>query len=246
MKIAYRRCSTNEDKQDVGRQLFNMEFDKEFTEYASGRSESGRPIFQECLEFVSSGSELWFQDLSRAGRNALELQSTVESLINRGVKVVFVSEGLTFVGEGGDPMAQAVSKMMLAMLAAVNELFLTQTSVAVKQGLKRAVALGKKLGGSNEKHKASFKANRAKGLHKVNRSVQASRLKAQPIVEELKKIISYGADRLNQTEIADRLNLGGFRTSRGGMFTKSSVSAMIKKYGISEYRPKNKSKRVTV
>ena len=157
-KIAYKRCSTDEDKQNVGRQLFGLTFDEVVVEYASGKNEKNRPLFQKCVSGLNKGDELHFQDLSRAGRNSLELQITVKDLVARGVKVVFHTEGLTFVGEGGDPMAQAMSEMMLSMLAAVNQIFLVQTSQAVKQGLKRAVAEGKKLGAASPKYQEKLKA----------------------------------------------------------------------------------------
>ena len=53
-KIAYKRCSTNEDKQDVGRQLHGMDFDEVVVEYASGKNEKGRPLFKKCLKELQS------------------------------------------------------------------------------------------------------------------------------------------------------------------------------------------------
>lgn len=151
-KVAYRRCSTNEERQDVARQLYGMSFDKEFVEYASGGSVEGRPVFQECLEYVKEGDSLYFADMSRAARNCKELLVTVEMLIAKGVTVVFVSEGLTFTNNPEDAMKSAMSKMMLTMLGAVNELFLTQNSVAVKAGMKRAKAEGKQFGQASPKY----------------------------------------------------------------------------------------------
>jgi DNA invertase Pin-like site-specific DNA recombinase len=234
MKIAYKRCSTNESKQDVARQLFGLEFDKTFIEYASGKNEKDRPVFQECLDSLLEGDEIYFQDLSRAGRSSVELQLTVKKLIDRGVKVVFVSEGLTFVGEGGDPMAQAVSKLMLQMLAAVNELFLTQTSVAVKQGQKRARAEGKKIGGASPEWKKSYQANKAN--HKSTRSNEASKLKQQPVLNEIKKMISYSGNTLTLDQISDNLNKGGYTTARGSSFSKGAVSRLISANNIERKR----------
>jgi DNA invertase Pin-like site-specific DNA recombinase len=216
-----------------------MEFDKEFEEYASGKDEQGRPVFLECLEFVSKGDELYFQDLSRAGRNALELQTTVGKLIARGVKVVFISEGLTFVGEGGDQMAQAISTLLLSMLSAVNQLFLTQNSVAVKQGLARAKAEGRLLGGASPEWAKSFKANKELGLHKKNKSSSKAKLRNEPIIAEVKNMVKYSKDSLNLTEIACNLNEKSMFTSTGKLWSKSSISRLVKNNEI-QYQPKNR------
>lgn len=239
LKVAYKRCSTNESKQDVSRQLFGIAFDKEFIEYASGKNEKDRPVFKECLEFVSKGNELYFQDLSRAGRNATELQITVEKLIKRGVKVVFVSEGLSFVGEGGDPMAQAISKMMLTMLAAVNELFLTQTSVAVKQGLKKAVAMGKKLGASNQKHKETYQANKAAGLHKPRKEKVARVEHLDKIKEEFLNVIHLMKDKKlannkkSYANIGRNLDMLNVKRDTNTKWTSGSVIKAIEYYEVS-------------
>ena len=96
-RYAYKRCSSvTEGRQDVARQLFGMTFDKIFTEYASGKNEENRPVFQQLKDVLEEGDEVWFNDLSRAGRNTKQLLNTVEDLISRGVKVVFKTENLSF------------------------------------------------------------------------------------------------------------------------------------------------------
>lgn len=237
MKVAYKRCSTNEERQNVGRQLLGLEFDKVFSEYASGKNEKDRPIFLECLDYVKSGDELYFQDLSRAGRNAIELQTTVNSLIQRGIKVIFVSEGLTFVGEGGDPMAIAISKMLLAMLAAVNELFLVQTSVAIKQGMAKAKLDGVKVGGASKAWKESFHANKAN--HKPKPHHNKAREARKPIVQLIKDIIEFSADTMTMVQICNKLTERGQKTPTGKDWSQAAISRLIKQEGIDYKRKTN-------
>lgn len=224
---AYKRCSTNEDKQDVTRQLFGKEFDEVVVEYASGKDEKGRPLFQELKKKLLSGDELHFNDLSRAGRNTKDLLATVEDLIERGVKVVFHTENLTFVSDEVDPMAGAISKMLLTMLSSVNELFLTQTKVAIKQGLEAAKAKGVKLGAASKKYQTTYQRNKEAGLHKQSKV----RTQQNPeLINRVKQMHSDSNGSMTQTEMANRLNAEGYKTSRGNMVVQGTVSAIIKKY----------------
>ncbi|UZV41118.1 serine recombinase family protein [Vibrio phage vB_VpaM_R16F] len=204
---AYKRCSSvTEGRQDVARQLFGLEFDEVFIEYASGKNEENRPVFQELKSVLKSGDEVWFNDLSRAGRNTKQLLNTVEDLISRGVKVVFKTENLTFVNEETDPMQGAISKMLLTMLSSVNELFLTQTKIAVKQGLERVKKESpeklRKTTGS--KWHETYTKNRDAGKHSTTKLFKPSPQKDKLIVD-IKTAISYGSPK-SFVELADKLN----------------------------------------
>ncbi|CAM0109472.1 DNA invertase [Vibrio phage 166E36-1] len=238
-KFGYKRCSTNEDKQDVGRQLFDMTFDKEFIEYASGKNEQDRPIFRQLLGELKSGDHVYFQELSRAGRNAAQLLSTIDDLVSRKVTVHFISESLTLTGDSNaDGMAQAISKMIVTVMSAMNEFFLTQTKVAVKQGLKKAVAEGKKLGGANPKQRESFERNKQLGLHKKTKEYSAARenrvLIAKAISSFVKTVQSVNCDEkgIKLVDIATHLNNNKFKTPRGGMFAANSVGRLVEEFKI--------------
>ena len=228
----YKRCSTNETKQSVARQLLGMTFDKEFIEYASGSSEEGRPVFNEMKDTVKSGDEIWFGDLSRAGRNTSQLLASVEELMLKGVKVVFKSENLTFVSGDVDPMQGAISKMLLTMLASVNELFLTKNKIEIKQGLENAKSKGIKLGGANPKHRETFAKNREAGLHKSNPMYQTARDKQTPLLSRIRTMIKDSNGRLTQGEMVDKLKEEGWVTVRGKQITQGGLSALIKKYDL--------------
>tara|TARA_B100001059_G_C17790827_1_gene560043 strand:- start:828 stop:1583 length:756 start_codon:yes stop_codon:yes gene_type:complete len=157
-KIAYKRCSTDEDKQNVGRQLHDcgVLFDHEYVEYASGKTLNGRPVLMECIESLNKGDELHFNDMSRCSRVVKDIHEVVDNLIAKGVKVVFQAESIVF--DGTSDMQSAMARMMLTVISAVNELFLAQNSFNIKQGLRKAVAEGKKLGAASPKYQEKLKA----------------------------------------------------------------------------------------
>lgn len=221
---AYKRCSTNENKQDVSRQLHGKTFDEIVVEYASGKDEKGRPLFQELKGKLVSGDELHFNDLSRAGRNTKDLLSTVEELVERGVKVVFHSENLTFVNQEQDPMAGAISKMLLTMLASVNELFLTQNKIAIKQGLQAAKGKGVKLGAASPKHQENYQRNKAEGLHKTPvRKADNSKL-----LSRIRQMVSDSNNSLTQQEMVIKLNAEGWKSARGKVLSQGMISKLLK------------------
>lgn len=230
---AYKRCSTSEEKQDVTRQLFGSKFDKIFVEYASGKNEENRPVFQELKSILKSGDEVWFNDLSRAGRNTKQLLTTVDDLVSRGIKVVFKSENLTFVNEEVDPMQGAISKMLLTMLSSVNELFLMQNKIAVKQGLER---VRKESPEKLRKTKGTawheeFTKNRAAGLHNTTKNFQPSANKQKTIVA-IKQAIGYASPK-SWTELAPKLNEQGVLTVSSKEWTPSSLGMFCKRNNIS-------------
>lgn len=231
---AYKRCSTNEDKQDVTRQLFGMKFDEVFIEYASGKNEKDRPVFQQLKSLLKRGDEVWFNDLSRAGRNTKDLLSTVEYLVDTGVKVVFKSENLTFVDSESDPMQGAISMMLLTMLSSVNQLFLTQTKVAVKQGLERVrVESPEKLRKTKgTKWYSTFTENRAKGLHRQNGTTFTKSPKTESLISEIKKVITLtGAS--DYTTLAEKLNLANITTPSNKVWSQNNIGNFCRRYEIS-------------
>lgn len=240
MKIIYKRCSTSEDRQSVDRQCFGLEADKVFTEYASGKDEN-RPVFQEMIASLKSGDEVFFADLSRCGRNTIQLLTTVENLVAKGITLTFKAEGLVFTGDSeADPFKYAVSQMMLTMLSSVNQLFLAQTKSAVKQGLRKVKLTEphKLAKGPSSKWAKTFHKNRAAGLHKTTRNTQASAEKKKPVVDAVLKMIRYSSDNLTLAQISNTLTEEGFRTPRNKIYSEAALSRLIKQNNI-EYKKKS-------
>ena len=112
-KVGYIRVSSAE--QNTERQLDGITLDKIFTDKISGKS-TDRPQLQEMLRFVREGDQLFVHSMDRLARNLVDLRQMVQELTNRGVKVIFVKESLTFNGDD-----TAMSVLLLSVMGAVAE-----------------------------------------------------------------------------------------------------------------------------
>lgn len=103
MKIGYRRVSTcdqNLDRQDIGN------VDKVFEEKLSGASAKDRPALQQMIEFAREGDEVLVWSIDRMARDLRDLQAIVQTLVDKGVTVCFLSERLIFSAAQDDPFAK--------------------------------------------------------------------------------------------------------------------------------------------
>ena len=112
-RIAYKRCSSID--QNIERQteiLSKYDIDKNFEEKISGKN-TNRPQLQAMLEYVREGDTVYIVDFSRLARNVKDLLDIVETLNDKGVKLVSVKENLDTATPQG--------KLMLTMLGAIYE-----------------------------------------------------------------------------------------------------------------------------
>jgi len=111
-------------------------------ESASG-AWNGRPGLRRVLEAAQRGEvdavAVW--KLDRWGRSALDVLANIQALADAGVRFVAVSQGLD-IKPGGD----AMSRLMLTVLAAVAEFERDLIRERTMLGLDRARAAGKRLG----------------------------------------------------------------------------------------------------
>lgn len=112
-KIGYVRVSSTD--QNTERQLDGLALDRVFTDKISGKS-TDRPQLQEMLRFVRDGDHLYVHSMDRLARNLIDLRQMVKDLTRRGVRIIFVKEGLTFNGEDA-----AMSVLLLSVMGAVAE-----------------------------------------------------------------------------------------------------------------------------
>ena len=227
-KYGYKRCSTAEDKQDVGRQLLKVEstLDEVFVEYASGKNEEGRPEFQRLISLVKQGDEIYFQELSRAGRNTSQLLKTLDSLMNRGITVHFLTENMILTGDSdAGPMAQATTKLMLTMLSAVNEMLLTQISVATKQGLENAKRQGVKIGAASD-------AYRRNPNNPNKRSNTAAKERTKHLLEPI-RLIAACLPKPTYGSIASMLTERSYTLPSGkkGQWSAAQVKRVTERFG---------------
>jgi len=96
--------------QNVSRQLDGLNLDKVFTDKASGK-DTRRPELENLKQFVREGDTVVIHSMDRLARNLNDLRQIVRSLTERGVKIQFVKENLTFSGDDS-PLANLLLSVM--------------------------------------------------------------------------------------------------------------------------------------
>src|SRR5215217_7670927 len=112
-RVGYIRVSTLD--QEVGRQLEGLDLDRTFIDQASGK-DTKRPQLEQLLSFVRSGDTVVVHSMDQLARNLDDLRRIVQTLTQKGVRIEFVKENLTFTGEDS-PM----SNLMLSVMGAFAE-----------------------------------------------------------------------------------------------------------------------------
>lgn len=122
--------------QNDARQLDGMEFDRVFTDKASGK-DTQRPQLQAMLAHVREGDHVYVHSMDRLARSLGDLEGLVKGLTGRGVAVTFVAQGMTFTGDDG-PM----STLMLQLLGAVGQF----ERALIKERQREGIAIAKTKG----------------------------------------------------------------------------------------------------
>ena len=137
--IAYVRVSTVE--QNEARQVEALKkhsIDKWFTEKVSGKN-MDRPQLKAMLDYVREGDTVYIHDFSRLARSTKDLLTIVEDLKSKGVHLVSNKENLNTSTPNG--------KLMLTMLAAINEFERENLLERQREGIAIAKEQGKFKGG---------------------------------------------------------------------------------------------------
>lgn len=112
-RIGYVRVSSFD--QNPQRQLENVSVDRVFTDKASGKN-TRRPQLEALLAFARDGDTVIVHSMDRLARNLDDLRQIVQKLTERGIRIEFIKESLTFTGEDS-PMAN----LMLSVMGAFAE-----------------------------------------------------------------------------------------------------------------------------
>lgn len=143
-RIGYARVSSVD--QHLDRQLAQFKergIEKIFTDKVSGKN-TDRPGFQQMMEFVREGDELYVCSMDRMARNLKDLLSITETLQDKGVSVHFLKENISLVPTGEK---SALTKLLMAMIGAVAEfersLILERQREGIEQAKKRNVYKGR-------------------------------------------------------------------------------------------------------
>jgi DNA invertase Pin-like site-specific DNA recombinase len=133
-RIGYIRVSSLD--QNTVRQLEGVQLERIFTDKASGK-DTKRPQLEELLRFLRDGDTLVVHSMDRLARNLDDLQSLVQKLTQKGVRIEFVKEHLVFTGEDS-PLAN----LMLSVMGAFAEFERALIGERQREGITLAKARG--------------------------------------------------------------------------------------------------------
>lgn len=135
MRIAYVRVSTveqNEERQVKALSGYGIE--KWFIEKVSGK-DTNRPQLQAMLDYVREGDVLYVHDFSRLARSTADLMKIIEILKRKDVVLISSKENFD--------TSTATGKLLLTMIAAINEFERENLLERQREGIAIAKAKGK-------------------------------------------------------------------------------------------------------
>ncbi|MCA8301290.1 recombinase family protein [Burkholderia seminalis] len=143
--FVYARVSTVDQHtanqlQEIQAAGFNVDKRRVIEEAISGSTPAAeRPGFQKLLERMEEGDVLVVTKLDRLGRNAMDVQSTVQKLVDAGIRVHCLALG-------GVDLASAAGRMTMGVLTAVAQFERDLLIERTQAGLARTKAAGTRLG----------------------------------------------------------------------------------------------------
>ena len=145
MIYGYARCSTNEDLQDINRQIRELKQQGAtdttiYKEYESG-TKVNRAELQKLLNAIQTGDTIVATEVSRITRSTKQLCEILELAKEKKIKLVLG----TFVVDCTDSL-DPMTEGMLKMMGVFSELERNITSERVKSGIRNAKAKGKAIG----------------------------------------------------------------------------------------------------
>lgn len=145
MIYGYARCSTNDSKQDIRRQIRELKAagaEEVVFEYEHGDARIKKEL-QMLLDTARAGDSIITLEVSRLSRSTQQLCEIVEVIKRKHLRLVIVGSITVDCRSGEiDPMSQA----FIQMSAVFAELELSIIRARVKSGIANAKAKGKKVG----------------------------------------------------------------------------------------------------
>lgn len=146
--LGYSRCSTNEDLQDINRQIrelkqMGVHENNMYFEYKSGAKMDNRPELNKMLNVANEGDTIITTEVSRLSRSTQDLCTIINIVQEKKLKLV-IKGSLTIDCTTGelDPMTRA----FLQISGVFAELERNIISQRVKSGLENARSKGSVLG----------------------------------------------------------------------------------------------------
>lgn len=106
-----------------------------YEEKQSAKSMVGRPVFQELLSTVTDGDRIIVRELSRLGRNTVEVLELFKELESKGVAVIIKKLQID--------STSATGKMVLTIMASVSQMERELMLERQKTGIEEAKQAGK-------------------------------------------------------------------------------------------------------
>lgn len=142
----YCRCSTNEELQDITRQINDLkrlgveEINIKY-EYASGMKED-RKVLNELFKTVKSGDTIVATEVSRISRSTAHFCKIIELVKEKHIQLILGSLNV----DCRDGKLDAMTEGMLKMFAVFSEIERNITSERVSSGMRNAQEQGKEIG----------------------------------------------------------------------------------------------------
>ncbi|MBQ7888765.1 MAG: recombinase family protein [Erysipelotrichaceae bacterium] len=145
MKYGYARCSTNETKQDIDRQVRELHAagaDKVFLEYEHGDTEH-KKVLSSLLELSQAGDTIFVTEVSRLARSTKQLCEIIEYVKDHHLRLCIIGSITVDCTSGNiDPMSTA----FIQIAGVFSELELAIIRQRVKSGMSNAKAKGVQIG----------------------------------------------------------------------------------------------------
>ena len=145
MTYGYARCSTNETKQDINRQVRELKTagaEQIFIEYEHGDSKIKSQQAQMFAQ-AQAGDTIIVLEVSRLARSTQQLCEIIERVREKRLRLVIVDSITLDCGRGqADPMSEA----FLQMAGVFSQLELAMIRSRVRSGMENARAKGRQIG----------------------------------------------------------------------------------------------------
>ena len=140
MKVFYRRVSSvgkNLERQEVG------DVERVFEEKVSGKN-ADRAALQEMIAFVRDGDEVFVHSIDRLARDLRDLQSIIQTLLDKKVSITFLSERLSFNADKDDPFSRLQLQLMGAFSQFEFNIIRKRQAEGIAKAKERGVYKGRK------------------------------------------------------------------------------------------------------
>ena len=145
MTYGYARCSTNETKQDINRQVRELKAagaEEIFLEYEHGDSRV-KPQQAQMFAQAKAGDTIITLEVPRLARSTQQLCEIIDRVREKRLRLVIVGSITLDCREGrADPMSEA----FLQMAGVFSQLELSMIRERVRSGMANAAAKGSKIG----------------------------------------------------------------------------------------------------